>query len=216
MIKVHALVILILLSVATQADILYFDYTAAPVEAEVTRNTFDNFSSFAYIEFTLAGAASTLVLPSNGSALYAEAGMATFFGSDFYNALAYTPVTQSFGATIDNTIDWDDLSIIAEAQVTDSGNVIDSSGSVYFGFRIDGGGGDYYYGWGRGYGISDVDTTRDPQVIATAGVYEMAINTTLNQSINVGVVPEPGTLGLLLSAGGALLLVRRQFHKRSA
>jgi hypothetical protein len=207
--KIFVACLLLSLTATVRADIIYFDYAASPVEAEISRNTFDMFASHAYVEFTLGGAASTLVYPASSSAMTAEAGMSTFMGTDFYAARVYTPLELTLGAGVNASIDWDDLSTIAEAQVSPSGSQLDQANSVYFGIRIDAGEGDYYYGWARGFGIGDVDTSRNPATQATAGVYEMAVNSTPNESILVGAVPEPGTLGLLVLGGLALLRRRR-------
>ena len=76
-----------------------------------------------------------------------------------------------------------------------------SSSSAYWGLAYAVGGGNFNYGWVQ---LSyDASTT-------TATFLGAAINTTPNQSILVGQVPEPSALSLLAVALGGLATLRRR------
>lgn len=76
-----------------------------------------------------------------------------------------------------------------------------SSSSAYWGLAYAVGGGNFNYGWVQ---LSyDASTT-------TATFVGAAINTTPNQSILVGQVPEPSALSLLAVALGGLATLRRR------
>ncbi len=76
-----------------------------------------------------------------------------------------------------------------------------SSSSAYWGLAYAVGGGNFNYGWVQ---LSyDASTT-------TATFLGAAINTTPNQSILVGQVPEPSALSLLAVALGGLAMLRRR------
>jgi len=80
-----------------------------------------------------------------------------------------------------------------------------SSSSAYWGLAYAVGGGNFNYGWVQ---LSyDASTT-------TATFLGAAINTTPNQSILVGQVPEPSALSLLAVGIGGLALVRRRSGSR--
>ena len=76
-----------------------------------------------------------------------------------------------------------------------------SSSSAYWGLAYAIGGGNFNYGWVQ---LSyDASTT-------TATFLGAAINTTPNQSILVGQVPEPSALSLLAAGLGGLAMLRRR------
>ena len=70
----------------------------------------------------------------------------------------------------------------------------------YFGFQIYDGVGDYYFGWMRVTFFDDG---------STGVLHEWAWDTS-GAAIQVGAVPEPGSLGLLALGAGSLLVLRRR------
>ncbi|HMO52409.1 MAG TPA: hypothetical protein PKE26_15455 [Kiritimatiellia bacterium] len=46
-------------------------------------------------------------------------------------------MTQSFGATVDDTVYWDDFSMITEVVVNSGGSQLIETDNVFFGIRLD-------------------------------------------------------------------------------
>jgi len=195
-----------------QAGVIYFNYTANPVEQVISRHEISAYAFYSYIEFTLDGAVTNNSHAGNNSVMALSAQVGNFMGS-FYAAEAYTPLVLNLNDPVNASLDWSDGSRVVKAEVLGSGSDLDVLNDFYFGIRLDAGDGNYYYGWARGYAEANVDSARNPASISTAGVYEMAINNTINQGLAVGAIPEPATALILVIGGGLIGFYRRFFGR---
>lgn len=84
------------------------------------------------------------------------------------------------------------------------------SNTGYAPLRIDAGGGNYHYGWAEI--TTEAGNIYSPPYLGTVDVTVtgFAFNTTVNQAIEAGAIPEPSALAYLLLGGSAFAFSRRR------
>ena len=86
--------------------------------------------------------------------------------------------------------------------------------NVFAGVKLDAGGGDYVYGWVRfSTGPDSGEPGGGP---STVTIFDAAFESTVNQGITTGAVPEPSTIALLSLAGGAMAFRHCRRRQRPA
>lgn len=74
----------------------------------------------------------------------------------------------------------------------------------YIGLRLDDGGGNFRYGW------AELVVTNTDDFSAELTLREFAVNSTPNESIAAGAIPEPSSVALLVLGAGGLAARRRR------
>ena len=206
----------VLLCATSHAGVVYFDYTGAPVEASSHANGSSGAWITSYLKLTASGALAGLETddPRLGAFSYG-AGSTLYAYADISGNANLTSWFINPEDTVDAASSWGvggEGGTIAFALVFGSGDYqSDSSGDQYIGFRLDQGGGNYYYGWAQIYGTA-VANGPGNSADAVVGVKQMAFNDTMNEGLAVGVVPEPAT-ALSLMLGGFLIAGYRRIRK---
>lgn len=200
----------------SRAEIVYFDYTADPVKASSHATGSSGAWITSYLKLTATGALAGQETddPRLGAFSYG-AGSTLYTYADISGNANLTSWFINSEDTVDAASNWGVSSeggSIAFSLVFSSSNYqSDSSGDQYIGFRLDQGGGDYYYGWAQIYGTAVADGPGN-SADAVVGVKQMAFNNTLNEGLAVGVIPEPAT-ALTLAFGGLLISGYRRIRK---
>jgi hypothetical protein len=207
------LLIALLLCGTVRAEIIYFNYTSSPVGVTVTN--LGNWDwNHSYINFTSSGA----VVNTNGTDPYLYVGAYMHGTRDNGAALVEAAYESHIASWLVGTTDVISASSSWGTDEGGPGMALYWEGTdektMQFGFRLDQGGGNYYYGWAKVYGYLELDEGGAGVgfSLATARVLEMAYDNTLNQSIAVGAVPEPAT-ALSLALGGLVIAGYRRVRK---
>jgi len=200
----------------TQASVVYFDYTGSPVEASSHATGSSGAWVTSYLKLTASGALAGQETddPRLGAFSYGS-GSTLYTYADISGNGNLTSWFIGLNDTVDASSGWGvgmESGTIAFALVFGSGDYqSDSSGDQYIGFRLDQGGGNYYYGWAQIYGTA-VANGPGNSADAVVGVKKMAFNDTLNEGLSAGVIPEPAT-ALSLMLGGLVIAGYRRIRK---
>jgi len=195
-----------LLAVVSFSEILYWDYTGAPVTQTLVTDGSESGYEYAYLYMTMEnGAVLTGDSAENPYLAVAGQGYSWYLDSEIrVNSSYLTTGFESAGTTINAGAAWSDVIVFS---LMSSGTL---SQSGYIGLADLASGtqssGTFNYGWAR----VQLDLVHDgSSVTSTLTVFEMGFNSEVGQDLSVGAVPEPASIALLGLAGVIIAGYRR-------
>lgn len=188
-------------TVATsQAALILYDYTAAPITTSLTAGL--NVTETGNLFFSLSGvdlASGELQINLLADGTKNAETSNVQLGSGFKTALLNDVVS----LTTIFTQGVEDL-------ISISGKNTTAAYDEYLALEFDAGNGDHYYGWAKVR--ADVSQTQSSKTSASSfSVSTFAYNDTANESIVVGAIPEPAVITLVLGCGITALGIKRIF-----
>lgn len=207
--------------VSAQAGIIYNDYSAAPVAAAEGFsiswgidgwNPSDTFLSF-HLDGGLSVASGT-DSPSNNTFLRAWRGRSVIalITSRLEEGVEHSSDMTSYmsiGETVDAAATFS-AGALAHAQGVSDRDIWDGG---YIGLRIDDGEGGYRYGWAEIATRLATDRSGTDSNLGYVEVRQYAIQDTSGVPIEIGVIPEPASVLLLLAGGGLIGFIRRVYPR---